>query len=661
MMNWIQRMTHYCQSPCRQKKMMVGLSLLLLISACARMGNPDGGWYDETPPHVVYSSPEDYATNVESKKIAIHFDEFIKIENATQNVIVSPPQKEAPDIKAVGKKITVQLKDTLIANTTYTIDFSDAISDFTEGNPMGNYTYTFSTGDHIDTLEISGYVIDASNLEPVKSILVGLYDDLSDSAFRTKPLMRVARTDGSGHFSIKGVAPGEYRVYALQDADDNFKFSQKSEVIAFSHETYKPSSCPSIRQDTIWRDSLHIDSIAQVSYTRFLPDDIVLLAFQETQTDRYLLKTDRTNADRINLFFSYGHEQLPVIKGLNFNSDSAFVVESNAKKDSLTYWLRDTVLVNKDTLLFAMDYMMTDTLGQLVLQTDTIEALAKTSYAKRMKAYQKEYDNWKKEQEKRKKREEPYDSIYPVKPLALVYNVPQRISPDGTLYIESPTPLARLDTAAIHLYTMIDSLWYRAPFVFRQRDSLLRRYEVIADWQPGREYSFEVDSAAFTDIYGLVSAEYKQGIITQSLDEYATLILQMSGIQDSNIVVQLIDKGDNVIKQARMEDDGTVQFFYVNPGTYYARAFADYNGNGQWDTGCYDKDLQAEAVYYLPGTIEAKAQWDLTKQWNLTATPRNRQKPQELVKQKKEEKKTVKGRNLERAKQLGIQYVKQQY
>ena len=179
-----------------------------VVASCARMGNPDGGWYDETPPRVVGASPSEKATNVNAKKVYINFDEFIKVDNPTEKVVVSPPQIEAPEIKAQGKRIAISLLDSLKANTTYTIDFSDAISDNNEGNPMGNYTYCFSTGNVIDTLEVAGSVLAADNLEPVKGILVGLYADLADSAFFTKPMLRVSRTDSQGHFVIKGVAPG---------------------------------------------------------------------------------------------------------------------------------------------------------------------------------------------------------------------------------------------------------------------------------------------------------------------------------------------------------------------------------------------------------------------------------------------------------------------
>ena len=644
----------------RLQYFLLAISCLLLAVGCARMGSPDGGWYDDDPPVVLGSTPADKATGVNTKKINIYFDEYIKLADATQNVIVSPPQLEMPEIQAKGKKIVVELKDTLKPNMTYTIDFSDAISDNNEDDPLGNYTFTFSTGQQTDTLEVSGTVLSAENLDPVPSILVGLYEDLADSAFRTKPLLRVARTDANGHFVIKGVAEGEYRIYALQDADGNYKFTQKSEMIAFSHETYKPYVKPDMRQDTIWRDTLHIDSIAQVHYMHYYPDDVVLTAFQEKQTDRYLLKTERKDADRINIFFSYGHEQLPIIRGLNFNSDDAFIVETNAKKDSITYWLRDTLLVNQDTLRMDLIYQMTDSLGMLVEHTDSaIEVLAKTPYEKRVKAQQKEYETWLKQQEKKRKREEPYDSIYPVKPLEPKYNVPQSMDPNRSISIEIPTPPAVLDTAGIDLYTKIDTLWYNASYEFHQRDSLLRYYELLVDWKPGAEYSFEVDSAAIIDIYGKACKSYKQGIKVKALDDYATLFFDISGYTDSAaVVVQLLDKSDKPVAQSKMESDHTAPFYYVAPGIYYARAFVDRNGNGVWDTGDYDADEQAETVYYYSREIETKAKFDITLSWNLTQQPLNQQKPSALVKKKSDKKRQKKNRNVDRAAKLGIQYIK---
>ena len=629
-----------------------------LLSSCARMGSPDGGWYDDDPPKVVRCEPNDQSVNVTTKKITIYFDEFIKLEDASNKVIISPPQLEMAEIKVAGKKVIVELQDSLKPNMTYSIDFSDAISDNNEGNPLGSYAYTFSTGERIDTFEVSGYVLDASNLEPVKGILVGLYDDLADSAFTTKPMLRVARTDGSGHFVVKGIAPGTYRAYALQDMDNNFRFGQRGEMVAFSHDTYEPSSKPDTRIDTIWRDSLHIDALLPVPYTHFLPDDIVLRAFTHLQTDRYLLKTERTNAEKMTMFFSYGHPELPLIKGLNFEADSAFVIETGEKQDTIHYWLRDTALVNQDTLRMEVTYMMTDTLGNLVSPTDTLEVLAKTSYEKRMKEKAKEIEKWQKEQDKKRKRDEPYDSIFPTKPLTPNIKIPSVMTPDAKVTVEMPSPLVRCDTSAVHLYSQIDSLWYDAACEMKPVPGSIRQFIISADWRADTEYSLEIDSAAFVDIYGLVSNKYKQGIKVKSLDEMGTLTLKLSGIADTlPLRVLLLNKSGDAVKEV-IAVNGVAKFNYVMPDKYYVSALVDRNGNGVWDTGEYDLDLQPEEVYFYPREIECKEKWDISQNWNLTAVPLYQQKPAAITKQKPDAQKKLKNRYAERAQKLGIPYNK---
>ena len=627
-----------------------------MIVSCARMGQPDGGWYDDTPPRVVHTDPADKGTGVKSKKVTITFDEFIKLEDATSKVVISPPQIEPADIKASGKKIVVELKDSLMDNTTYTIDFSDAISDNNEGNPMGNYTYSFSTGERIDTFEVSGNVLDATNLEPIKGILVGLYDDLSDTVFARKPFIRVSRTDSRGRFVIRGIAPGTYRVYALQDADGNYIYSQKSEMLAFSHETFNPYAKPDIRQDTVWRDTLRIDSIIRTPYTHFYPDDIVLRAFTALQTDRYLVKSERAEPNKLNFYFSYGNDSLPQLRGLNFNSDSAFVVDSNLKNDTITYWIKDTTLINTDSLTLEARYLITDSTGTLVMQTDTLEMIPKMSYEKRMKQEEKENEKWLKEQEKKKKKGEAYASIMPLKPLEPQISGGGTITPEQNIFFTMPTPLQKCDTSAIHLYSKIDTLWYKSRFEWLPVPGNIKKFELRAEWRPDIEYSLEVDSAAFVDIYGLVSKSIKQGIKVSSNDEFGSLIVNVSGQRDSaTVIVQLLGSNDNVQKEAKVVD-GAAEFFYLKAGKYYLKAFVDNNDNGLWDTGDYYADLQPEDVYYYPKEVECKEKWDITIGWDLNATPVARQKPQAITKQKSEQEKKLRNRNADRAKELGIEY-----
>lgn len=601
------------------------------------------------------AAPADKGTNVKSQKISIFFDEFIQIENATEKVVVSPPQLETPEIVASGKRIRIELLDSLKPNTTYTIDFSDAITDNNEDNPLGNYTYSFSTGDVIDTLEVSGKVLQAKDLEPVKGILVGLYSDLSDTAFTTKPMLRVSRTDGSGRFVIKGVAPGTYRVYALQDADGNYLFNQKSEMLAFSQEKIVPSFKPDVRQDTTWIDSLRIKSIDRVGYTHFLPDDIVLRAFNEVMTDRYFLKAERREPESFTLFYSYGGE-MPQVRGLNFQSDDAFIIESTEKQDTITYWLKDTALVNQDTLRVELTYHMTDSLGKLVEQIDTLDILSRISHEKRQKDLEREREEWQKKQDRAKKRGEPYDSIMPPKALAIGVKAPSELDPDKNIPFTFNTPLASVDTAAIHLYSKHDTLWYNAPLEFNHVRG--REYELRGEWRPDIEYSLEIDSAAFVDIYGKVSPPFKQGFKVKSFDEYGTLLLNIPTMTDTTIVVQLLDAGDKIIKEVTT-NQGVAEFYYVSPSTYYVRMYIDSNRNGEWDTGLYSANRQPETVYYFPKEIEIRAKWDFTETWNPLATPVIQQKPAAVTKQKPDKDKKIKNQNARRAEQLGIEYIPQ--
>ena len=630
-------------------------AVLAIVCSCAKMGQPDGGWYDETPPAIVRTSPADQGVNIKAKKINIYFNEYIQVDNPTEKVVISPPQIEQAEIKPSGKKIEVELKDSLKPNTTYTIDFSDAISDNNENNPLGNYTFTFSTGDHIDTMQVAGYVLNAENLEPIKGILVGLYNNLSDTIFTKEPMLRVSRTDSRGHFVIKGVAPGDYRIYALQDADNNYYFNQKSEQLAFTHDIITPTFKPDIRQDTLWRDSLHIDSIARVPYTHFLPDDIVLRAFTEVQTDRYLIKSERNEPDHFTLFFSYGDSLLPQIRGLNFNEHDAFITELSEKRDTITYWLRDTMLVNQDTLRMELKYMATDTLGVLRLQTDTMDILSKQPYEKRMKQKQDKYEEWKKKQERAKKRDKPYETEMPAELLEPKYNVASEPNPDQNITIEMPAPLAKVDTSCVHLYSKYDTLWYRSPFVLRPKEGVNRTYELLGEWRPGIEYSLEIDTMAFTDIYGKTTAPFKQGFKVKTEDSYATLMFDITGMADTTVVVQLLNTSDAMVKETSTTN-GRAEFYYIKPGTYYARMYVDSNKNGKWDTGDYAADRQAETTYYYPEKIECKEKWDLTLTWNPMSRSLDRQKPLEITKQKPEKEKTIKRRNQERASKLGIPY-----
>ena len=661
-------------------------AILLLFLACARIGSPDGGPYDETPPKVMHTSPKFGAANEKNvKRVTIEFDEIVKIENASEKVVISPPQIQQPEIEANGRRITVTLLDSLKPNMTYTIDFADAIVDNNEGNPYGDYAFTFSTGEQVDTFQVSGHVLNAENLEPIKGMLVGLYkvdslQVLPDSVFRTQPFERISRTDSRGHFVVKGLAPGHYRAFALKDLNQNYIYDQRAEAVAFSDRLLSTSSRPDIRPDTIWHDSIHYDSIVYTPYTHYYPDDIVLTAFESALQDRHLLKSERPILQQFSLYFTAGSDTLPRITGLNFDAKDAFLVEASQHNDSLDYWIKDSLIYNIDTLQIQLDFFETDTTGNLSITTDTLRLVSKISKERLAREYQEAMEEWAKEykqqvkaerraaqkaekenekeqevkeskQDKKKKKKDDDEIEIPPLPeefLSYKINNLQSMDPDKNIDFVFEEPLETVDLSKIHFSMKVDTLFQPAKFLFRQVPGKLKTYRLYAEWEADSTYQVEIDTAAFINIYGKRSEALKRTIRMRSLDSYSTLFVALQGSWD-DAIVELLSGSDKVVKSIKATN-GHADFYFLAPGTYYLRLFRDLNDNGVWDTGDYDMHLQPEPVYYYPDGLTLKAQWEITQNWNPTALPLAKQKPQKITKQKPDKERTIRNRNADRNK-----------
>lgn len=641
-----------------RKNLLLCLLALLLTAACASIGNPDGGRFDETPPRVVGSSPADGAVNVSKRKVQILFDEYIKLEKASEKVVISPPQIEPANVRADGKRVKVDFYDSLRANTTYTIDFSDAIEDNNEGNPMGQYTFSFSTGDVIDTMQVSGRVLNAADLEPIKGIMVGLYpadSTWNDTLFRTRPFLRVSRTNGEGRFTIKGVKDGAYRVRALEDKDGDFVFSQKNERVAFDTMVYVTGSFPDVRMDTVWRDSLWYDSIRVVPYTHYTPDDVLLLAFLEDGQERHLLKTVYPEPTNFTFYFTAPSDSTPRIKGLNFD-ERCLVADASLKNDTVTFWVTDTALIHRqDTLSMILSYMETDTLGQLVVTNDTLDLSPKTTYAKIAAERSKQIEAWEKDRERRQKKakkplpyeENPYERIW----LEAGFKPSGSLAPNQNVRYLAKEPILEVDTTKIHFYVKKDTDWLPAPFLFMPEERSAKSYMLYAEWEPGQKYRFVMDTAAVVSVLEHESKSVRQEFHVRAVEEYGSIFIHVIS-PDTGVVVQLLSKNDKVEAQQRTDKEGNADFFFMKPGEYYMRCYVDANGNGQWDTGDYASGLQPERVYYFGKPLPLKAQWDLRQDWDIRAVDVARQKPMAITKQKPDKEKKLKNRNAERDREM---------
>lgn len=622
-------------------QLLAGAVMVSLLGACASMGRPTGGDYDIEPPVYVRSNPAIGSTGVSRNHITIDFNENVQVEDVMNKVVVSPAQKNIPQITANGHRVSVELRDTMLPNTTYTIDFSDAISDLNEKNVLDGFAIDFATGDSIDSLCISGMVFEARNLEPAQGVLVGVYSDMTDTTITSLPLERIAKTNQLGQFTVRGLKPGDYHIFAINDMNRDYHWD-RSEDVAFYDVTVSPKAETTVTTDTLTAAD-GSDSIVTSSVTRYFPNDILLTWFNEGYTPQYLKDYSRQERRKLFIKFSAPSDTLPDIRLLN-GVDSGLPIDSWARlnatetRDSLEYLITDTAVIAQDTMMIEMRYLRTDTLDQLSWTTDTLRVLFKG--AREEKRLKEEAE--KKAADRRKKAEkkgENIDSIEAAEAAKLTF---LKVSaPGGTtqeiykpLFIDVEQPLDTIIAGGLHMLMLNDTIWdtITAPPLERVDSFGLLKFKLDMKWTPGTKYKFVVDSAAFIGAYNEWNNTFTHEFSTRKLEDYSALYFNVSGVTDS-AVVEVLDKGDKPVAEAPLRN-GVAEFPYMQPGTYYARLFIDRNGNGKWDTGSLLDSIQPEEVYYYPKKIVLKKNWDVEQSWNIYDTPIDLQKPKEIIKNK---------------------------
>jgi uncharacterized protein (DUF2141 family) len=591
------------------------------------------------------ASPALNALNASPSRIEIEFDENIKIEKPSEKVIVTPPQKNLPVIRAAGKKAIVELKDTLLLNTTYTIDFGDAITDNNEGNPLEKFLYSFSTGDRLDTLSISGKVLAAYDMEPVTGIYVGIHANLHDTAFTRTPFERISRTDSRGRFIVRGMAPGEYRVFALNDLNRDYKYDNPQESIAFLDSIVIPSTMPAVRQDTIFLDSLTIDTIRTVHYTRFLPDSLILRSFLSDFQRQYLQKHERPEAHKLNLFFAAPTDK-PTLTLLNpaTENDDWYVAERSAKNDTLLLWITDSLIYRQDSLRIQISYLRTDSLNINRITTDTLDFNMRRTGRDRRNAERKEREaereaERKEKEAEKKEKDGKEEEKTPVKFLGMNTNIQSTFELYNPIRIEFDQPVTTFDSTLVQLQTEVDTLFEAIPFRMEPDTLNPRKFTLRTRWEPGGKYRIQIDSAAITGRYGLWNNKYEQTFTVKPLDQYGNLEISLAGLPEGKpAFVELLDKSDKPFRRSLIKAD-VAKFQDLPPGEIYARIVVDDNGDGAWTTGNYEKGRQPEEVYYFPGKLVIRAFSDHSEEWDIRSTPVTQQKPPEITKNKPEEKK----------------------
>lgn len=601
------------------------LGIPALIISCANVGSPGGGEPDYDPPKLAHTSPGLNATNVKSRKVEIFFDENVKIENPSEKIIVTPPQRLNPVVRSVNRKVTVLLRDTLLPNTTYTIDFTDAISDNNEGNVLENFSYSFSTGDVVDTLAMSGKVVDARNLEPLKGIYVGLHSNLNDTAFTKTKFERISRTNEKGEFTIRGIAAGKYKVYALDDPNRLYMYENPSSAIAFLDTLIQPSSVPDSHPDTVFtvKDGKPIvDTVLTVNFTRFLPDNVVLRSFVSNFKRRYLQKYERTH-NQLVLYFGAATD-MPLFEPLSFDKKRDWaVLEKTAGNDTLKYWIKDSLIMKMDTLAFKVTYLKTDSLNVDEIVTDTL------LFTERGR---------KKKDDKKKKKDEEDEIPF----LNIKTNLNQSWEIYNDITFETSEPITESLTGKVKLQKQIDSTFIDVEgYTFREDTLNPRLYTLKYKWNYNDNFKLTIDSAVVKSIYGLYNKPINQTFKVKGEDTYGTILIWIEGLNGRPAFVELLSKSDIPVRKVKVRKDA-VLFRNLNPGEYYARIVLDDNDNGVWDTGNFFEHRQPELVFYYDKVFNLRAYMELQETWKLDISNSNAYKPAEVLKNKPKDKKTKK-------------------
>lgn len=601
--------------------------LAYTLYSCANRGaGPQGGPKDTIPPCILKTLPENASIYYNKQKVEILFDEIVLVEKAHEKVVVSPPQKNNAMVKAYGKKVVVQFNDSILPATTYVVDFADAIVDNNEKNPLPNYAFTFSSGQFLDTLRMSGHVIDAATLNPCAGVLVGAYKNHDDTAFTSTPFDIIAKTDEYGYFCIKNAQEGEkYRIFALKDMNSNYRFDMPEEEIAFVDSVFAPTLWSEERIDTVMRDSVTIDTIVTYRIPKYSPNNVVLRLFKEYAPTQKYIKAERKLPYKFSLFFNAPLDTLPLVRPLNFDMHGT-LVQRSAKSDTLTYWLTDSLAWRVDTLRFELYHPKTDSLGEIQILMDTINLPVRAEVKRNTETTRgvggARRGGKSHEEEKNKNKMEYLTMNNTLKSYFDVYK---------PIHLTFATPIKEFDVTKLHLEQHRDTLWVERDVEFTW-DSMRMNFSIAHDWVAESEYRLTLDSAMFYDYYGLHTNRQEMKFRTRSLEEYANLYVFLTHFEGNEHLL-LLNKKEEVVREQRAQQE--TLFEYLDPGEYYLKLFIDANDNGVWDTGEYATGLQPEDTYFYPSKIELRAFWDVEEEWDYTQHYILQQKPQELIKKNK--------------------------
>lgn len=605
--------------------------VILIFFSCANVVSPTGGPVDENPPEVIRSTPPNYFPNFDGDEIRIFFNEFVELRNIRQQMLISPPLERLPEVRIRGRSIIMEIEEELRPNTTYNFFFGEAIRDITEGNPIPNYQFVLSTGDYVDSLSLGGQVFNAYTLEPEEGVYVMLYDDHRDSVPYLERPVYLAKTDKQGQFTISYMKEGEYRMFALDDENNNFLYDPPEERIAFLDSLVKPEFAGHLHlihekrpedehdhdheppHDQDHEHELEHDHLPHQDQPRpdppgLMPADeayniadtldhaeetkneipfFTLYMFQEKDTLQRIIGSTTERKGMIRLTFRVPFDSVHVRDIRQPLEEDAYIAEFGLRRDTMNLWLKD---LDRDSLFLE------------VKDRETILDTLKLSTVPR---------------ERRGRRPAGEEGEEELPGLQLDINVPRGGLPFfRPLAISASSPVEDMSPAKIQLF-IHDTIPVETSFSFQ--DHVRRKILTDTLPEPGSDYRIEILPGAFTDIFGATNDTLIKTFKTTEPEEYGLLIINLSLPEEGpQYILKLLDNNQEVRQRKTVHENGYYRFPYLTPGHYGLKLVKDLQKTGQWTTGKYLDGVQPEPVFIYPQELHIRQNWELEEPWVVT-------------------------------------------
>lgn len=536
-------------------RFLFGFFVIIILSGCAQQSSPTGGDKDTQPPIVMASAPPIFTKNYTGNEIVLEFDEYIQVKDFSSQLIVSPSLENAPEYKLRGKQLIISWDETLNDSTTYQFNFGKSVSDLNEGNIITDLVFVFSTGSYIDSLSISGQVVNVADNTPSSPTAVMIYSSYADSLPLTTPPEYFALTDEFGFFKLNYLPTGYFKIFALNEENNNYIYDGPPETIGFTEN---------LVQSNI-NDSL---------------ENILLAAFIENDTSQYIASTISTDYGFYELVFNARTEDLK-IEFIDVAADKKLETINylNKSRDSLKCWVKLPTRSSLEEVLVIINdgNSLNDSL-YWYLETDP-------KYSQKAE-------------------------------LKLSSNTTrEKIDRDHVFTLKFNNPIVEVDTSIV--FFLEDSIQV-FPNKF-ERSGLNREVKVFYDFNENSNYIFKASAGAFKDLFESYNDSVSIAFSLHETDYYGHLLVNVALPDSLNKfgpkVLQLLDDENNVLNEVGFKSSLYTEFRQLDPGKYRLKVIFDENNNGKWDTGSYKKGIQPEKVSFYPDEIKIRSNWDFEVEW----------------------------------------------